>query len=52
MTYAGAKVDDGDIFADMMNAKKEALSLYINCIEAISPAPKVEKGKKPKPLAE
>ena len=52
MTYAGAKVDDGDIFADMMNAKQEALALYINCIDAISPAPKVEKGKKPKPLAE
>ena len=52
MTYAGAKVDDGDIFADMMGAKKEALALYINCIDAISPAPKVEKGKKPKPLAE
>ena len=52
MTYAGAKVDDGDIFADMMGAKKEALTLYINCIDAISPAPKVEKGKKPKPPAE
>jgi hypothetical protein len=36
----------------MMNAKKEALSLYINCIDAISPAPKVDKGKKPKPPAE
>jgi hypothetical protein len=46
MTFGGAKVDE------MMDAKKEALSLYINCIDAISPAPKVEKGKKPKPPVE
>ena len=52
MTFGGAKVDDDEIFMQMMDAKKEALSLYINCIDAISPAPKVDKGKKPKPPAE
>ena len=52
MEFGGAKVDDDEIFQQMMDAKKEALSLYINCIDAISPAPKVDKGKKPKPPAE
>ena len=52
MTFGGAKVDDGEIYKQMMGSEKEAISLYLNCIDAISPAPKVEKGKKPKPPAE
>ena len=52
MTFGGASIDEGELYADMINGKKEALSLYINCIDAISPAPKADKGKKPKPPAE
>jgi len=43
MTYAGAKVDEAELYREMMSNSKDAKAVYNGVIAALSPAEKEQK---------